>query len=381
MRKLLSRLIADAEQAGLAGSAQDGNGCDFEARGNREAFVDALLQSSTDSAQDLEELDPEHFLSCIVRHMPGLKASAVETLRRIPGGRSKSTILCDITTDSGVRSLVLRKDFAASITGSSVLYEYPLLIAARSAGLPVPEVLWIERDPSMLDGACICFEKMNGDSAGTLYESRAPASAAIDLAAALARLHAIDIDRTGLADQLRDGRSATPVGDALDAFERRYHADMDPTPLVDRAFDWLRSQVGRLGDHRAFVHGDASFHNILVSEGRMTALLDWELAHAGDPAEDLAYVKHLAQHILPWRAFMAAYEDHGGVPVSDLRLRFFEIWRPLGLALIAAKATRQFQGSEPPSLRLAAIAADTMPRQLHDLALALDRAMSPASAS
>jgi aminoglycoside phosphotransferase (APT) family kinase protein len=129
-----------------------------------------------------------------------------------------------------------------------------------------------------------------------------------------------------------------------------------------------------LGGPRSFVHGDASFHNILVEDGRLTALLDWELSHAGDAAEDLAYVKHLAQHIVPWDDFMASYQEAGGSPISSLRLSYFEVWRPLGLALIAARATRQFEESHYSDLRLATIAADTMPRQLLYLAEALDKA-------
>jgi aminoglycoside phosphotransferase (APT) family kinase protein len=367
-RKLLTRLIVEAE-ADPSPSPADG----LAERRAREDQV-AILQAATAEREKTPLLDHAELLACIRHYMPELKVKDLADVRHLPGGRSKSTILCDMLTDGGTYPIVIRKDFAESITASSVVYEYPILKAALAHGLPVPRTLWMESDASRLDGACICFEKVSGTAAGTLFASDAPPSVALELAATLGRLHMIDIEQTGIADALKHGRAADPVATALEEARAQYAAEMEPVRVMDEAFHWLSAHQPLLGGPRSFVHGDASFHNILVEDGRLTALLDWELSHAGDAAEDLAYVKHLAQHIVPWDDFMASYQEAGGSPISSLRLSYFEVWRPLGLALIAARATRQFEESHYSDLRLATIAADTMPRQLLYLAEALDKA-------
>ena len=55
-------------------------------------------------------------------------------------------------------------------------------------------------------------------------------------------------------------------------------------------------------------------------------------AHAGDPAEDLAYCKHLVESVLPWAEFMQAYQAAGGEQIAEERMRFFTIMahRPTG---------------------------------------------------
>jgi prepilin-type processing-associated H-X9-DG protein len=59
--------------------------------------------------------------------------------------------------------------------------------------------------------------------------------------------------------------------------------------LIDLAFAWLDKHPPTPPDAPLLVHGDAGPGNFLFADGHLTALLDWELAHPGDPTEDLAW--------------------------------------------------------------------------------------------
>jgi aminoglycoside phosphotransferase (APT) family kinase protein len=74
------------------------------------------------------------------------------------------------------------------------------------------------------------------------------------------------------------------------------------------------------------VHGDVLPHNLLADDGRVTALLDWEFVHVGDPAEDLAYCRPAVAAVMPWSEFMQRYDDAGGQKVDERRLAIFGLW-------------------------------------------------------
>ncbi len=308
------------------------------------------------------------FSDYLRRRFPDQDGLSARKLTTVPGGRSKSTILVELEAQGEARSIVLRKDFDVSVTGTSVSYEYPILRTAWEHGLPVPQPLWLEEDPEVIGGRFIAFSRVPGKAMGTLFSSDATPAFVRQFAAGLARLHRLDIDGTGLAAKLTWGTSGNPVQAMLGRFRQRYRDNVPATPLMDAAFAWLDMQIDSIGNERALVHGDAGLHNAMGDGDRLTALLDWEFAHAGDPAEDLVYCKYLVERIVPWEEFMAVYCDHGGLPVSAERLRFFTVWRTLLLSILTGGAQTVFASGRDRDLRLAGIGYTTFPRQLRDLA-------------
>jgi aminoglycoside phosphotransferase (APT) family kinase protein len=150
------------------------------------------------------------------------------------------------------------------------------------------------------------------------------------LARALARLHAVDPEQVkhtpvppmaSRAEILaRIDEQETKLRVAASSFTSR------PRPLDALLFAWLR-QLARDHDVRpALLHGDPGFHNLLVHEGRVSALLDWERSLVGDPAQDLAYVRPQVERVVPWRVFLDAYCAAGGSAPSDDRLHYYAVW-------------------------------------------------------
>ena len=128
-----------------------------------------------------------------------------------------------------------------------------------------------------------------------------------DLASAAARLHALDVAPFGghLAATTVDAAAAGQLAAWHGVFLRQR---LEPHPALVYAFAWLerhRPVARRI----SVVHGDLRFGNLLHDQGHLTALLDWEMVHLGDPVEDLGWVYRALWSpaaALPFEAFLGA---------------------------------------------------------------------------
>jgi aminoglycoside phosphotransferase (APT) family kinase protein len=108
-----------------------------------------------------------------------------------------------------------------------------------------------------------------------------------------------------------------------------------PDPLLILALDWLERNIPEDRGPAVIVHGDAGAGNFLHENNRVTAMLDWELCHYGDPMEDLAqiWVRSLFQSLLPMREVFAAYDAAGTVAVDLDRVRYHRLYFQLGFTV------------------------------------------------
>ena len=103
------------------------------------------------------------------------------------------------------------------------------------------------------------------------------------------------------------------------------------SPLLRAAIAWLEAHVPAL-DRPCIVHGDFKANNILWSEAGEPVVLDWELAHMGDPAEDLAWTMlwttrdDIVCGLLSPQDYLAAYEQASGAAVDRERLFFWQLF-------------------------------------------------------
>lgn len=250
------------------------------------------------------------------RRYPALPPDSVASLRISPGGHVKQTSIFSLhPNDLLPTQLVLRRDLPNSITGTSVTDEYPVIERAHGIGLPVPKPVLLEPDPSVLGGRFMIMTEVTGAlPAGTYFpEERryAPRRMGPDfgkeVAAVLARLHTAT--RIG---------SASPAGDRAELVRKFYEEwrklPQQPFSLAaELAFAWLFSHPLPPNRPHCLTHGDVGVHNIMERDGHLAALLDWELAHPGDPAEDLAQCRMmLLPDVMPWEEFVREYVAAGG---------------------------------------------------------------------
>ena len=311
---------------------------------------------------DSLDIPKEVFTDYLRRKFPQNSDIEVMRVTVIPGGRSKGTILLDTRSPAGEDFIIIRRDFQANTTGVSVTYEYPIIVALWKAGLQVPEPRWMEEDTSVIGGAFIAFSRVAGQAMGSLFHSDAPADFVKQFAAALARIHAVDIDQAGIGDKLNWGQAEHPVRAMVDTFYQDYIESVPPTALMDTAFAWLYLQMDKIGNERSLVHGDAGLHNTMGDGGKLTGILDWEFAHAGDPAEDLLYYKGIIEKIVDWQEFLDTYRDNGGHEISTARIEFFTVWRSVLLGVMMGRAASIFLSGRDQDMRVATIGLNSFPK-------------------
>ena len=168
------------------------------------------------------------------------------------------------------------------------------------------------------------------------------------LAAILAKVHRVPVVE-GLPAPA-EGRS--PAEEEVARFEQTYRAIApEPHPAFELAFRWLRQNLPRTPE-RALVHGDYRIGNVIFGPEGARAVLDWELAHVGDPMEDLGWIC-----VRSWRfgnddlpvggigsreEFWRAYEEAGGFPVDAGRVRFWELFGNLRWGVICISQARTY---------------------------------------
>jgi aminoglycoside phosphotransferase (APT) family kinase protein len=306
----------------------------------------------------------------------GIRASGVTLLA---GGMGKDTILFELSghpTYSG--ALVIRKDLAENSLDSSAVDEFSLLKAVHEAGVVVPEPIWYERDASQLGTPFIIVRRALGSVALSqdFSDPKIRRHFADQLARELAAIHAIPVPDIEL---FRDVHGKN-IHECVHAQIAKLHdfwlrKRLEPSVKLDIAFQWLEANIPPdPGFAPTLVHGDYGFHNLIVHEGAVTAILDWEFSHAGDPAEDVNYCRQFVEPVVPWADFLALYAKHGGKPYDDQRDNFFTVWRNVRNAVACVGAMNAFLRGDPGNIKMATAGLSYGPRfELEVLRLITDQ--------
>jgi aminoglycoside phosphotransferase (APT) family kinase protein len=273
----------------------------------------------------------------------GIDAGLLE-LTRIPGGASRETWLAE---GDGAR-WVLRRDPKSSVSLVPMAEEFALISRAAEAGAPVPKPLAFEPDGGRFGSPGLLMEHVEGTSVAPRILRKPEFSAArgaltAQLGQALARIHAID---PASLDGVLPRAEADPALDQISEWERQLDQIGEPLPAVELGLRWLRANAPEPAETR-LVHGDFRLGNFIVDEAGLVAVIDWELAHLGDPAEDIGWLcirswrfgndDRLVAGVGDLDEFAAAYESAGGSPVDRDRVRYWEAFGNVKWAVICAR--------------------------------------------
>jgi aminoglycoside phosphotransferase (APT) family kinase protein len=286
-------------------------------------------------------------------------AVRVRSCHQIPGGRSKLTVLLSVEANAQLpEEMVLRIDAPGSAINTTVRDEFPVLDAMFRAGIAAPEPLWVEVDSRPLGAPFLAMRRMPGSAAGDLWgaEKVSPAIG-LALAEALAGVHSANVhaiwpDAPPAARQAAENMIGT--------FEQSWRVgDSTPSLAMEGAFGWLKRHLFCIEGPTVAVHGDAHFANLLAVGDTLVCLLDWEFAHPGHPADDLAYCRGYVETIMSWTDFIAHYRDHGGPAVTEDQLRFFAVWGHLRNITYGANMLRDIAAGDIHGIQNLAIAINT----------------------
>lgn len=291
--------------------------------------------------------------------MPDAREVEVSQLWRIPGGASRETWSFDATWREGKaragRGFILRRDPEASLLETERDAEFRLYQALQGTGVPVPEVFWMEEDGRWLERPFFVMTRLSGEaSAQSLVASGFGGhteAIAEQKVAILARIHQLDWRELGL-DFLGppSGRSACAEME-IDRWERTMREQaLEPQPALELALAWLRAHEPP-AQKVSLVHGDYRTGNFLVDGDRITGVLDWEMAHLGDPMEDIAWVCLRSWRwagdariggLMPREEFYRRYQEASRLAVDERAVRFWEALGNFKWAVICLTGARSF---------------------------------------
>lgn len=286
----------------------------------------------------------------------------IGALRRLAGGASHETWAFDASCgDSAPEALVLRRDFAHGLLDEAftggVATEFFLLETLHAAALPVPRPRYCETNAQALGTPFMIVERAAGtDLRKLLAEQARHASISVArrrasgeaLVALQARLHQLPAP---------PGADCTPMQPPQDCVQHEITrwaqliaSSSRARPLLNTAVQWLRIHAPPLS-RAALVHGDFKANNLVTDTQRLwqdksATILDWEMAHLGDPLEDLAWTllwstpDDLVGGLLNRSEYISAYQAASGQVVEAARLAYWEIFACVKLAAIFIAGVR-----------------------------------------
>ena len=211
----------------------------------------------------------------------------VSNLEPLTGGASKEIWKFEVSNAKQSTKMILRR-------GSGI--EGPLAIKTADeariqkevikVGAPVPRILAVSKNEEELGDSYI-MHFVEGESIARKilrdkeYKKALPILA-YQCGEAIAKIHNVDINNFSFLPK-------KPAEDQLEDLYSTYQSFEQPSPVFEYAYLWLKEQdFGNFQE--SLVHGDFRLGNIIVNAEGLQSIIDWELAHIGNPLQDLGWV-------------------------------------------------------------------------------------------
>lgn len=296
----------------------------------------------------------------LAARLPGASDVTVSGLQRAGTGSSRENWPFDASwrTAGGTvrRPLLLRRDPPSAVVDTGRATEFALLGALAETAVPVPAAYWLDDTGEHLLRPSMVVERLPGSAHRAVLRERNPLQLtaqqrqqlAVRMCDLLADVHRVDVDAAGLRDVL--DAPEHPAETELHRWLRRLdRAELEPQPALRWTARWLRDHLPPPPPRLVLVHGDFRPANVLVHDGTVRALLDWELAHLGDPLDDLGWYcapLYAREHFVTgsWERadLLRRYTERTGHRVDEEALRFWQVMTVFRLAVIALQGVRIF---------------------------------------
>jgi aminoglycoside phosphotransferase (APT) family kinase protein len=294
----------------------------------------------------------------------------VADMRRLSGGANMESWLFAC---GGAMYVLRRAPSAQWLAGRALdmAGEARVIRHARAGGVPAPEVV-LELAPDDALGLGFVMVALPG-STDPEHVLASPPALAGEIAAAMARVHALD---PAGVDHLPRLDPASGVA----GLTAQFVAAGADRPIIALGLAWLRANMAPAVPP-CVVHGDLRIGNVMVEAGHLTGVLDWELAHLGDGHEDLAFgcmtvwrfgrLDREGLGLTDLATFARAYEATGGERFDPARFRFWLIYRTVWWALGCLAMGKAWRSGADRSLERVVVARRAAEPEL-DLLLLLE---------
>lgn len=297
--------------------------------------------------------------------MPDAGELALSNLRKPSAGLSNETFLFDAEWRENARSRGASWVVRVQPSGFQVFPEYDLSVQFRilcclaETSVPVPVARWYEEDRSILGSAFYLMDRVDGaipsevppyHTFGLCFDAKPDERATIWWSGieTLARIHAVEWRRAGLSFLGVPGGGTDPLDRQIAYYERYFEwaCGEQPQPILRAALAWAKEN--RFEPARVTLcWGDSRLPNLMFRDGRVVAVLDWEMAFLGDPEADLGwwlfhdwassagYGFQRLDGFPDAAATIRRYEELSGAPVRHAH--YYEVWAALRFGVIMAR--------------------------------------------
>jgi len=287
-----------------------------------------------------------------------LRKVVVTNIEKIFGGASRETYRLEVEVDGKSRGLILRRDPKTSLIDTERKLEYGAYVAIYPTDIPVPEPLFLENDPSILqqpfsimaaiDGAVTDANMLNEDQKQQIGMEK------WQLLGALAAKDPLELGFDSFMEVPEVDQCAPRE---LAYWEKIILADqIHPQPIALAAIRWLKANLPPPAQKLCVVHGDYRTGNFLFEPNDgIKAVLDWEMCHLGDPLEDLAWSldplwnwddAENAGRLLPHSEAIRIWEESSGLRVDLEVFRWWRVFASLKGLAIWISSSEDFQNGE-----------------------------------
>jgi aminoglycoside phosphotransferase (APT) family kinase protein len=289
---------------------------------------------------------------------------------RLSGGANQETYRIAIKTSDGIeRLLAMRRAAGGNANQQEAICvglptEARLFQIARDAGIPAPEIHHVlSRQDGLGDGFIMSW--LSGETLGhkivhaSEFDDIRP-TLAKQCGQILAKIHAIDLTEVELDQRLL---STTPQDLVANTWERYRELDT-PQPMIDYAGRWLEANCPTQ-TRSCLVHNDFRNGNLMIDKSGVIGVLDWEIAHIGDPMRDLGWLCtnswRFGRSDLPVGGFghypdlIAGYEAESGIKIDRANLKYWEVFGSFWWAIGCLRMGQQYRDGPDRSVERPAI--------------------------
>lgn len=256
-----------------------------------------------------------------------------------------------VAKGSGVHdALILRRDPVGGMLDTDRRAEYEVLVALRAAGLAIPAVLGVDLDGKRLGRPSLVMEIAPGLCEYFVLTGDRPLATRLRLAndflQLMVDLQNVDWRNSALAETLEHPGPHPALYELERWNDELARVALEPMPEMELIRMWLASHACP-ARRIVMVHGDFKPGNALIHEDRISAMLDWETAHLGDPLEDLGWITNPArskEHQIPghWERaqIVDAFQQKTGYHFDDQELHWWNVFACWKLAIIVLTGLR-----------------------------------------
>ena len=268
----------------------------------------------------------------------------IKLLIPLTGGASADINRIILANDD---ELIVRRTLTQekSVMAIPKILEAKIQKVVKKNGAPVPAIIFEFSEGGEI-GEGYVMEAISGETIPRKILRDEKFSTAVEklpfeIGKSLAKIHQTQLEDLKALDQVT-------FSDSLEKLFQVYLSFNQPQPVFDLAFKWLEAQeLTDYGD--VLVHGDFRFGNFIISEENLESIIDWELAHIGNPMEDLGWlcvrswrfgnVEKRVGGLGDTKDLIAGYESNSDIKIDELQLDIWQLYGSLRWGVICMMQT------------------------------------------